>query len=290
MRLLGKFNLILGLVLSLGLAVAALVSYRFLREQARDAVLRQARLMMEAMTAAREYTSTQIGPLLEKQQEHQRSFLAQTVPAFAATENFNFLRRRYSDYAYKEAALNPTNPRDRAVDWEADVINWFRGHPGAPELVGERDTPTGSTLFLARGITADPPCLQCHSTPHEAPAALLRHYGSDNGFGWNKGEIIGAHIVSVPMAVPIAMADRGFRELVVYLALVFAASMVLLDLVVVFGVVRPLRRLAAMADEISLGKMDVAELPVKGSDEIAVLAGSFNRMRRSLERALKMLE
>jgi len=29
---------------------------------------------------------------------------------------------------------------------------------------------------------------------------------------------------------------------------------------------------------------------VRGSDEVAVLAGSFNRMRRSLEKALKMLE
>jgi protein-histidine pros-kinase len=290
MKLLAKFNLILGFVLCLGLAVAAFVSYRFLREQAREDVLRQARLMMEAMTAARQYTSAQIGPLLEKQQEHQRKFLAQTVPAFAATENFSYLRHTYADYAYKEAALNPTNPRDRAVDWEADVINWFRGHPNAREFSGERDTPAGRSLFLARQITADPPCLQCHSTPRAAPAAMIAHYGSDNGFGWKEGEIIGAHIVSVPMAVPIAMADRGFRELVVYLGLVFVASVVLLDLVVVFAVVRPLRRLSAMADQISLGKRDIPELPVKGSDEIAVLAGSFNRMRRSLERALKMLE
>jgi HAMP domain-containing protein len=35
--------------------------------------------------------------------------------------------------------------------------------------------------------------------------------------------------------------------------------------------------------------MDVPELPVSGKDEIAVLAGSFNPMRRSLDRALKML-
>ena len=290
MKLLGKFNLILGAVLGLGLAVAGWVSYRFLREQARDEVVRQARLMMEAMRAARDYTTNQVRPLLERQQEHQRSFLAQTVPAFAATEDFNYLRSRYSDYAYKEAALNPTNPRDRAVDWEADVINTFRNHPKTTELVGERDTPTGRSLFLAREIRADAPCLQCHSTPRAAPAAMIRHYGSDNGFGWGKDEVVGAQIVSVPMAVPIAMADHGFRELLVYLVLVFVATMGLLDLLVVFVVVHPLRRLSAMADQISLGKMDVPELPVRGNDEVAVLAGSFNRMRRSLERALKMLE
>ena len=69
----------------------------------------------------------------------------------------------------------------------------------------------------------------------------------------------------------------------------FLATLVLLDVVLLFSVVRPLRRLSTMADQISAGQMDVPELPVTGKDEIAVLAGSFNRMRRSLDRALKML-
>lgn len=290
MKLLAKFNLILGLVLGAGLAIAAAVSHRFLQDDAQAEVMRQARLMMEAMQAARNYTSKEIKPLLVTQQEHQRSFLPQTVPAFAATEDFNYLRAVYPDYAYKEAALNPTNLRDRAVDWEADIINSFRNHPHQKEIVGERDTPTGRSLFLAHPIPADPPCLECHSTPAAAPAALLRRYGRDNGFGWQPNEIVAAQIVSVPMSIPIRMANQAFQTLVTYLAAVFVASLILLDLVLLVAVVRPLRRLSTMADQISVGQMDMAELPVRGKDEIAVLAGSFNRMRRSLERALKMLE
>ncbi len=291
MKLLAKFNLILGLVLGAGLAIAALISHSFLENDARAEVLRQARLMMQAMQSARDYTTKQIKPLLVTQQEHQRSFLPQTVPAFAATENFEYLRANYPDYSYKEATLNPTNLRDRAVDWEADIVNSFRNHPGASkEIVGERDTPTGRSLYLARPIQADPPCLECHSTPRAAPAAMIRHYGSINGFGWQPNEIVGAQIVSVPMALPIRMANQAFQTLVVYLGAVFLASLILLDLVLLFTVVRPLKRLSTMADQISVGQLDMPELPVRGKDEIAVLAGSFNRMRRSLERALKMLE
>ena len=290
MKLLGKFNLILGLVLGAGLAIAAAISHRFLQENAREEVLRQARLMMEAMRSARDYTTKEIKPLLVTQQEHQRSFLPQTVPAFASTENFSYLRASYPDYAYKEAALNPTNLRDRAVEWEADVINTFRNRPGAmKEVVGERDTPTGRSLFLARPIQADPPCLECHSVPRAAPAAMIRRYGSNNGFGWQPNEIIGAQIVSVPMAVPVKMANQAFQTLVIYLAGVFLASIILLDLALLFTVVRPLRNLSMLADQISLGNLNAPELPVRGRDEIAVLAGSFNRMRRSLERALKLL-
>jgi HAMP domain-containing protein len=290
MRLLGKFNLILGLVFGAGLAITAAVSHHFLQDSAREDVVRQARLMMEAMRSARDYTTKQIKPLLVNQQEHQRSFLPQTVPAFAATEDFNYLRANYPDYAYKEAALNPTNLRDRAVDWEADVINTFRNRSGLKEIVNERDTPMGRSLYLARPIAADPPCLECHSTPRAAPVAMIRRYGSNNGFGWQPHEIIGAQIVSVPMAVPVKMADAAFRTLMVELAAVFLASLVVLDLALLLAVVRPLRRLSAMADQISVGKMDIPELPATGKDEIAILAGSFNRMRRSLERAMKMLE
>jgi len=291
MKLLAKFNLILGLVLGAGLAIAAVVSHHFLQDDARSEVLRQARLMMEAMRSARSYTTNQIKPLLVTLQEHDRSFLPQTVPAFAATEDFNYLRARYPDYEYKEATLNPTNLRDRAVDWEADIINTFRNRgANLKELVGERDTPTGMSLYLASPITADPPCLECHSTPRAAPPAMIRRYGSNNGFGWQANEVVGAQIVSVPMAVPIGMADKAFRTFVISLSAVFLASLILLDVVLLFSVVRPLRRLAVMSDQISVGQMDMPELPVNGKDEIAVLAGSFNRMRRSLERALKMLE
>jgi HAMP domain-containing protein len=290
MKLLGKFNLILGLVLGAGLAIAAAVSHEFLLTGAREEVVRQARLMMEAMRSARDYTTKQVKPLLVTQQEHQKEFLPQTVPAFAATENFNYLRVHYPDYAYKEATLNPTNPRDRAVDWETDVINSFRNHPtGLKEMVGERETPTGRSLYLARPIQADPPCLECHSTARVAPAAMIRRYGPNNGFGWQPNEIIGAQIVSVPMAVPVRIANQSFQTLVINLGAVFLASMILLDLVLLFAVVRPLRNLSSMADQISVGKMDIPELPASGRDEISVLAGSFNRMRRSLDRALKML-
>lgn len=289
MKLLAKFNLILGTVLGAGLAIAAYVSHSFLQTDANTEVLRQARIMMGAMSAARDYTTNQVKPLLVNQQEHQRNFLPQTVPAFAATEDFGYLKTSYPDYAYKEATLNPTNLRDRAVDWEADVINTFRNRPALKELVGERDTPTGRSLYLARPLAAAPPCLECHSTPKAAPAAMIRHYGSNNGFGWQPNEVIGAQIVSVPMAVPIKMAETSFQTLVTYLAGVFVISMILLDLALLFAVVRPLRKLSTMADQISLGQMDVPELPVRGKDEIAVLAGSFNRMRRSLDRAMKML-
>lgn len=291
MKLLLKFNLIFLLVFSAGLAVSGYFANDFLQGSARQQVAQQARLMMQTALAARSYTTAEVGPLLETEQTHQMSFLPQTVPAFAATEVFGYLQKQYPDYAYKEATLNPTNLRDRAVDWEADVINTFRNHAGRKEILAERETPTGPVMFLARPITAAPPCLLCHDVPRRAPAALIRHYGRDHGFGWKANEIVGAQIVSVPMAVPLKLAQEGFRNFMVTLGSVFLITLALLDAVLFLAVIRPIRQLSAAADRISLGKVeDCPELTVKGKDEVSMLAASFNRLRRSLVTALGMIE
>ena len=205
---------------------------------------------------------------------------------------FHYLRAKYPDYAYKEAALNPTAPRDRAVDWEEDILKDFRAHPEKKPFAGERDTPLGRSLYLARPMRVDASkgCLACHSTPANAPAEMIRLYGPSNGFGWTDGEIVAAQIVSVPVSLPRQMADRAFSRIVILLVAVGLLTLLVLDVVLYFVVIRPVSLFAARADEISRGHMDVPELPVRGRDEVSMLAAAFNRMHRSLKAALKMLE
>lgn len=289
MKLIVKFNLALSLVILIGLAAAGYVSHELLQRNAREEILQNARIMMQGSLAARGYTISQINPLLQNQLNYE--FLPQTVAAYAATEYFNELRKEYPDYTYKEATLNPTNPRDRAADWEADIVNTFRNNSSQTEIMGERDTPSGRTLFLARPIQIkDPACLRCHSVPDAAPASMIARYGTANGFGWQHNEIVGAQVVSVPMALPIQRADATFRVFMTLLAALVAFIFVLLNILLITLVVRPVKRLASIADRVSLGEMDVEEFPVRGRDEISTLAESFGRMRKSLVHALKMLE
>ena len=144
MRLLLKFNLVLICVFALGLLAVCLVTNQQLKESAREQVLENAKLMMETAVGIRGYTTRQIKPLLAKQLESK--FLPQSVPAFAATESFNELRKKYPDYTYKEATLNPTNLRDRAVDWEADLISKFSNSPKVETIANTRQTPSGEVL------------------------------------------------------------------------------------------------------------------------------------------------
>jgi HAMP domain-containing protein len=284
-----KFNIVLTLVFAAGMAVSAWVSYQLLQNNAKQEVLRNAGLMMEAALSIRGYTVSQVKPHLESQLAE--NFLPQSVPAYAATETFNTLRKKYPDYSYKEATLNPTNPRNRAVEWETDVVNAFRNQASLKEFSGERATPTGPMLYLARPIQIkDPACLACHSVPAAAPPSMVKLYGENNGFGWKHQEIIGAQMVSVPMALPIKNADDAFRVFMGSLAAIFVVTFLVLNVMLSLMILRPITRMSAAADKISTGDFNVPEFGGDAKDEIGRLGKSFNRMRRSLQKALKLIE
>ena len=154
------------------------------------------------------------------------TFLPQGVPAYAAAEMMTLLRKKYPEYAYKEATLNPTNPRNRAVEWETDIVNTFRNDNARIEITGIRETPTGPSLYLARPFQIkDQACLACHTTPDMSPPAIVKIYGTSNGYGWKHMEVVGAQIVSMPMSLPIQNANRAFYTFIAALTVVFVSQL-----------------------------------------------------------------
>jgi protein-histidine pros-kinase len=284
-----KFNLILGFASLLGVLVSGLLAHHFLQQNAREEVLDSARIMLESARAVRGYTVAEIRPLLELQQK--RQFLPQTVPAYSARIYINKLQKQYPNYSYKEATLNPTNPVDRAAGWEVDVVDWFRNRPDVEELVGERDTPIGRFMYLSQPIQiTNEACLVCHSTPANAPPTMIDKYGSANGFGWKLNEVVGAQIVSVPMSLPLQRAEAMSRTFMASMIAAFVLIGLVLNVLLHLVVIKPVKNIADNANRVSKGALDVAELEVKGKDEISSLAQSFNRMRHSLANANKKLD
>jgi len=283
-----KFNLIMLAIFSLGTIGAGFASYEVLQRNARDEILHTAGILLESALAVRTYTVKEVRPLLSVQIK--RQFLPQTVPAYAATTNIKNLRKKYPEYSYKEATLNPTNPASRATEWETSIIEHFRNNQQEKEVIGERITPTGPMLYIARPIKIkNENCLQCHGNIDDAPDTMLASYGRANGFGWKLNEIVGSQIVSVPMSVPLARADATFHTFMIALFIVFLSVFLILNIFLHFIVIKPVKEISRIAHDVSMGKMDGVECNDKGKDEIASLAGSFNRMKRSLVNALDML-
>jgi protein-histidine pros-kinase len=291
--LLTRINLWLIGSFAVFLAGALLLTRTALLDEARDDAVGQARLLLDAAQAAREYTSREVAPPLSAAlalADAAAEFNPQMVPAYAATQVFESLRARRPAYVYREAVLNPSNPRDRALAWEADVIQHFRQQPTDAEFSSERATELGPSLYVARPIRIDDAgCLVCHDTPARAPASVLRRYGAANGFGWQLRETVGAQIVSVPIDAALAHVNRTMGLVAVTLTALFVLLFAIVNLVVRTIVLQPIATLADAAERISLGQPVSQALDVSGADEIASLSRAFNRMRTSVEKSVALL-
>ncbi len=84
---------------------------------------------------------------------------------------------------------------------------------------------------------------------------------------------------------------RYSRRFLLFVLIVIADLAILLAVIYLFSssVVRPIRRLCEAAEKIGMGDLD-ASIDVKGKGEIATLAKSIDRMRKSVKTAIELLQ
>jgi HAMP domain-containing protein len=284
-----KFNAILMITLILGLAASSAIFWKVAGNNAREQLHSQISVLRAQALAVRKYTSEEIKPLLADMSNLQ--FLPQTIPSFSAQTAFNNFREQFPDFSYKEATLNPTNLADKAVGWEQELVEQLRADPGLSEVPLIRSTLNGDqyTVAFPLKISSDD-CLSCHSTPDKAPRSMVALYGDKNGFGWKKNEIVGAQIFSVPLSATQQQIRDNLVILVGSVGGIYLVLLVLLNLVLGRLVISPVTKMSEIAQAVSMGDTSRPEFTSESADEIGTLSRSFNRMRRSLDNALKMLE
>ncbi len=92
------------------------------------------------------------------------------------------------------------------------------------------------------------------------------------------------------MALPLQNAQRAFYTFMGSLGAVLLVLFIILNIMLSLLIVRPIRKMSAAADKISIGALDIPDLPEAGRDEVSQLGQAFNRMRRSLEKAIALID
>ena len=284
-----KFNAVLVIACLLGIASATALSYHVVQNAAVEEIKQQIRMLRANAKSVRAYTVQNIAPLLSD--ENDVLFLPPTVTNYAARRVFDGFRKDFPDYEYKEAALNPTNPADLPNELEAVLIQEFRNDPDRVQATRIVARDGQDFLTMAFPITVSKPgCLRCHSTPEAAPPAMVDLYGPVNGFGWQLGETVGAQFISAPMSLAYDRARETSVILTSVLTMAFLLVLIVTNILLGRIVLTPVARMSEVAEQVSLGDFDVPEYTKGGRDEITSLSVSFNRMRRSLESAMRMID
>jgi len=286
-----KVNIILMIVFIGGILISGTAFSNVLQQKAENEVTSKAVVLMQFANSLRKYTNDRVQPLLLPKLDTQEQFIRESIPSFSVREVFEILRQNpdYTNFIYKDATLNPINLRDKADPFEADIVNKFRQDTESKTAQGFR-TISGEKLFYsARPFKIEQQsCLRCHTTPELAPKSQIVTYGRDNGFGWKLNDIVATQIIYIPAEAVFKSSNQSLILVLVVLAIIFAAILIVINLLLKRTVLQRIRKISAVAEQVSVGDMD-ANFGKQGKDEIGVLAEAFNRMKYSLEIALNML-
>lgn len=286
-----KVTISLIIVFTIGILISGISLANILEKKAESEIDSKASALMTMNNSIRTYTNDRVQPLLLPKLETQEEFIPEAIPTYAVREAFEYFRKSpdFQNFFYKDAALNPTNLRDKADDFEAEIVRRFRGEPETKSISGFRNMNGTQLYYTAKPFQINnESCLRCHTTLDKAPQSQINTYGTENGYGWKLNEIVATQIVYVPAQRIFDNANRSFMVVMGVVAMIFTAVVVIMNLLLKRTVFQRIKGIAAVAEQVSVGDMD-ASFGRQKNDEIGDLAEAFNRMKYSLEIAMNML-
>ncbi|KST66125.1 c-type heme family protein [Mastigocoleus testarum] len=291
-----KLTILLTVIFLGGIIFSGIAFTKILNYKAQEEITSNTKLLFSTLNSVRSYTSVETTPELKERLEKEE-FLPQIVPSYASRRVFEKLRQdEYKDFLYKEAMLNPTNPKDKADEFEVKIIEKLRKTADLnAEISGFRNFGNERYFYIARPLAiTESSCLECHSTPDVAPKAMIEMYGDKNGFGWQLNKPLGTQILSIPTTEVLQKANTSLAIVMSIVTVIFAFTICMTNYWVKRYVVRPIKHVVNVAEAVSTGNME-AEFDKKfggkvSKDEIGNLVEAFTRMKISLVMAIRALE
>ena len=288
MKIENRLELTIAGIFLIGWLILLIFTIVFELKNARVNNVRLAKVMMSTASATRDYTSEQIAPLLSGMTGE--DFIKEKVPAHGGQQVFNNLGQYVDEegFVYVERAMNPTNPKDMAEEWQVELIRHFSKNPDLKEVIDTRNNRSGiNVLYIAEPIRiTSASCLECHGDPELAPPDLIKTYGRERGFGWQLGETVGTRIVTVPTSVCI---ERAYALIVSYAILsgsIFLLVYVAISIMIRKWLTQPLEVIIENIDEASVSQSAVdAKLPKVDCVSLEKLNKAIKRLLFSLNKS-----
>jgi HAMP domain-containing protein len=307
-----RFTILLSAIFLLGASIGSLVLWPVLQARAEGEVASKGALLLEAMNAVRSYTNTHVVPLLQGGVimgpadpargaagpgpvavggepaaaagggSDAGKFIPESVPAYSAREVFSKMQEsgKTTGFVYREVSLNPTNPLNRADEFESRLVQRMEGSTQA-EYAAFCDRAGQRFYYVAHPMRmTSERCLTCHGDPAAAPASMIAQYGAANGFGWKMNSVIAAQIVYVPADEVLRAALRSFWIMVGATILTLGLVLLMLNVLLRRDIIRPVRTLGLVAGKLSADQ-PIADFP-QSSDltRIAVRADELGQTAR----------
>ncbi|MFV1967069.1 MAG: ATP-binding protein [Pirellulaceae bacterium] len=252
----------------------------------------QGELALDFDLAIREYVAESIRPEMARRVGKDEFVVEAMSTTFIARSVFEKVRQKFPGYIIKFSSDNPRNSVNLAGEEERKMIDYFREHPDQERWVGKLQLNGEEYYAHLSPVWFDKTCMRCHGDPNDAPQSLIERYGPVRGFRRVENDVAGLDVVAIPTdQVYAALITNATRDLVtsgIWALVLFAAILGSFRLIVA-------RRLAAITGHFLAAtkqpeEVPLAAIPVKGKDEISVLAQSYNTLAARLRALHASLE
>lgn len=267
-------------------------TYSLTNTHVNELVEQQASMVLKFDLAIRKYIAQYVRPIMYDLLVEDEFVPEVMSTSFVARSIFDEVREDFPEYIIKFSSDNPRNPSNQAGPEELKIIKLFNNSPDLKRWSGK--IAIGGKMYYAKfsARRMKKSCLRCHGDPSDAPASLLKKYGSTVGFHRPVGEIIGLDTIAIPMTkitkqlwseVIKAYVESGFGLLLFFLSMAIIMKLLITD------------RLSKIARHFlaTVKKSNYAGIePIKieGKDEISDLAFSFNILSDKLQNFYSSLE
>ncbi|MGB5748768.1 MAG: ATP-binding protein [Desulfobacterales bacterium] len=253
-------------------------------KQANDQVVNQARILSRQIILTRQWITDCGGVFVNRQSQGAKDVMyllddtLQTTRGSYQRFTPSMVTRKLSQYSTRQdlyrfrlAGLNPLNPENEADGFEREALNLFRAK-GLRETFRFEHSNGQQYFQYMVPLFMEQKCLKCHN----------RQEDSLNSIG-------GGLSVFLPIDQMMSTTRKNHLKLAVAgTALIFITILSLFFLTRGF-VIKPLKKLEDMTDEISRGNLD-ARVNIETGDELEKLGQHFNSMAQSLSRGRGHLE
>jgi len=296
-----KISTLLNFTVALAFVAVAFAFIRMVNREQREQALVQAEskamASLDRNLATHTYFTRQLKPIVMELTKPIRSWdyfdPAWMSSTYAVREMDKYFKEfNEEDYYYKECAINARSPENEADEYERAFIEELNKDPELTDI-SEIRAIDGKPYFvtLRRGEVMEASCLQCHSTPENAPGNLVEVYGPERSFGRHEGEVVSAISIRVPLETAYAHADQLSWTLSGLFLLFLVGLFIIQFFFSLQWLFKPLEALRTKALEISTNRDLVGEeIPLPFGKELAEMTRAFNAMSVSLRRERDSLE
>jgi HAMP domain-containing protein len=280
-----RFNLVLLLLYLLAVVIVTPAIYYVTERQVYGQAEKELSMLVDMVASIQGYVAKDLRPYFIEHDLFYSPGFSGIVATSLVAEQF---KQRQPSFYIKNASDNPLNRNNLPNLLEEELLAEFRADRASTKLTRTGMIDGRSMLVSASAKISKPGCMRCHGSVASAPEQIVEQFGTESGYNYKLGDVVGVSLVGVPLGDVRTLAVQRSLIMIGLLTLLFAIAFVTIDLLVRRALLTPIVDIAETAHAVRQGDME-RSIRIERNDEIGDLARSIELLRRSFVQAMKRL-